>query len=229
MMNSRRFTSNLSRTSKRKIARRETYCTAGFPSTLCRYGSFASHRCARNVCGMSATPPIATQLARGNVPSRCGSRVGSFDHLICDSLWALLLLHRPLGGFGLSFHAVEATCPAMSAIAPIATGSPRSRNMTRSANIRHRASVLMLVQRSVAYLSLLNVATRRPGWFRCLASHSARAPADGSTGLANGGSGHASASDHCPTYAASEANLRDHAVRLRSRRRRYCVRRSCDG
>jgi hypothetical protein len=139
------------------------------------------------------------------------------------------LLHRPLGGFGLSFHAVEATCPSMSAIAPIATGSPRSRNMTRSANIRHRASVLMLVQRSVAYLSLLSVATRRPGWFRCLASHSARAPADGSTGLANGGSGHASASDHCPTYAASEANLRDHAVRLRSRRRRYCVRRSCDG
>src|SRR5947208_15300780 len=31
------------------------------------------------------------------------------------------------------------------------------------------------------------------------------------------------------TWAASEANLRDHAVRLRKRRGRYCLRRSCEG
>jgi hypothetical protein len=37
------------------------------------------------------------------------------------------------------------------------------------------------------------------------------------------------ASDQGPTWAASEANLRDHAVRLRNRRRRYRLRRSCDG
>jgi hypothetical protein len=55
------------------------------------------------------------------------------------------------------------------------------------------------------------------------------APADDSAGMTDGGSGHAVASDQCPTWAASEANLRDHALRLRNRRRRYCLRRSCDG
>ena len=55
------------------------------------------------------------------------------------------------------------------------------------------------------------------------------APADYSAGMTDGGSGHAVASDQCPTWAASEANLRDRAVRLRNRRRRYCLRRSCDG
>jgi len=69
----------------------------------------------------------------------------------------------------------------------------------------------------------------RPDWLRGLASHSAGAPADGSAGLADGGSGHAPATDHCPTYAAAEANLRDHAVRLRDRRGRHCLRRSGDG
>jgi len=98
---------------------------------------------------------------------------------------------------------------------------------------RHWASVLPLAQRSgsydLAYLTLLSVETRRPDRFRGLASHSAGAPAHGSAGLADGGSGHAVATDHCPTYAAAEANLRDHAVRLRNRRGRHCLRRSCDG
>src|SRR5262249_3635765 len=35
-MNSRRFTSNFSRASKRKMALRETYRTAGFRTSLCR-------------------------------------------------------------------------------------------------------------------------------------------------------------------------------------------------
>src|SRR5262249_26990967 len=35
-MNSRRFTSNFSRATKRKIALRETYCTAGFRRSLYR-------------------------------------------------------------------------------------------------------------------------------------------------------------------------------------------------
>ena len=58
---------------------------------------------------------------------------------------------------------------------------------------------------------------------------SVRAPADDSASLADGGSSHAAASDHCPTRAASEANLCDHAIRLRNRHRRYCLRRSCYG
>src|SRR5215469_11703444 len=69
----------------------------------------------------------------------------------------------------------------------------------------------------------------RPDWLRGLASHSAGAPADSSAGLADGGSGHAVATDHCPTCAAAEANLCDDAVRLRNRRGRHCLRRSCDG
>jgi predicted dithiol-disulfide oxidoreductase (DUF899 family) len=47
--------------------------------------------------------------------------------------------------------------------------------------------------------------------------------------MTDGGSGHAAASDQCPTWAASEANFRDHLVRLRNWRRRYCLRRSYDG
>src|SRR5262249_4899900 len=55
------------------------------------------------------------------------------------------------------------------------------------------------------------------------------ASADGSAGMTDGGFGHAVASDQCPTWAACEANLHDRAVRLRNRRRRYRLRRSCDG
>jgi hypothetical protein len=53
-------------------------------------------------------------------------------------------------------------------------------------------------------------------------------PADGSAGMANGGSGHAAASDQCPAGAASEADLRERAG-LRNRRRRYGLRRRRDG
>src|SRR5262249_8516806 len=55
------------------------------------------------------------------------------------------------------------------------------------------------------------------------------APTDHSAGMADGGPGHADTTNSGPTRTASQANLRDHAVRLRKRRRRYCVRRSCDG
>jgi len=51
----------------------------------------------------------------------------------------------------------------------------------------------------------------------------------GATGMADGGSGDADTSNSGSTWAASEANLRDHAVRLRTRRWRYCLRRSSDG
>ena len=54
-------------------------------------------------------------------------------------------------------------------------------------------------------------------------------PAVSSTGMADGGFGDADASNSGPTRAAPEANLRDHAVRLRKRRGRYCLRRSCEG
>ena len=46
------------------------------------------------------------------------------------------------------------------------------------------------------------------------------ASADGSAGLPDGGSGHADTINSGPKWAASETNLRDHAVRLGERRRR---------
>src|SRR5260370_32771420 len=55
------------------------------------------------------------------------------------------------------------------------------------------------------------------------------APADGSPGMADGGSGDADTSNSGSTWTASEANLRDHAVRLSKRRGRYCLRRSREG
>jgi hypothetical protein len=73
VMNSRRFTSNLSRTSKRKIALLEAYCTAGFSSSYDRYGSVASHPDVRDAHGMSAMPPIATQSVRHNETSQCAN------------------------------------------------------------------------------------------------------------------------------------------------------------
>jgi hypothetical protein len=54
-------------------------------------------------------------------------------------------------------------------------------------------------------------------------------PAVGSTGMAEGGSGYADTTNSGPTRAASEANLRDHAVRLRKQRWCYCLRRRCEG
>ena len=54
-------------------------------------------------------------------------------------------------------------------------------------------------------------------------------PAFRAAGLADGGSGHADTVNHCPTKAAADSDLRDHAVRLRKRRERHCLRRCCDG
>ena len=60
-----------------------------------------------------------------------------------------------------------------------------------------------------------------------------RAPPVGSAGhsagMTDGGSGDADTINSGPKWAASEANLRDHAVRLRKRCWRYCLCRSCDG
>jgi hypothetical protein len=53
-------------------------------------------------------------------------------------------------------------------------------------------------------------------------------PAGHSAGMTNGGSGHADTTNSGPAWAASQANLRDHAVRLRKWRWCYCLRRSCD-
>jgi hypothetical protein len=47
--------------------------------------------------------------------------------------------------------------------------------------------------------------------------------------MADGGSGDTDTTNSGPTWAACEANLREHAVRLRKRRGRYCLRRSCEG
>ena len=53
-------------------------------------------------------------------------------------------------------------------------------------------------------------------------------PADGSAGLAYGGSCHAHTVNSCPTSAAGGSDLRDHAVRLRNRRRRHSLCRYCN-
>ena len=55
------------------------------------------------------------------------------------------------------------------------------------------------------------------------------APAVRSPGMTNGGSGDADTTNSGPTWAAAKANLGEHAVRLRKRRGRYCLRRSCEG
>jgi hypothetical protein len=54
------------------------------------------------------------------------------------------------------------------------------------------------------------------------------APAVRSPGMTNGGSGDANTTNSGPTWAAAKANLREHAVRLRKRRGRYCLRGSCE-
>jgi hypothetical protein len=56
----------------------------------------------------------------------------------------------------------------------------------------------------------------------------AAASADGATGVSDGGSCHANTLNSGPTWAASQPNLRDHAVRLSKRRGRHCLRGSCD-
>ena len=58
-----------------------------------------------------------------------------------------------------------------------------------------------------------------------LAGHPGCTPADGAAGMTDGGSCHANPVDACPTYAASKSDLRDHAVRLRNRRRCHSLRR----
>jgi hypothetical protein len=61
----------------------------------------------------------------------------------------------------------------------------------------------------------------------CLPSQT---PADGSAGVADGGSGHADTMNSCPARAAAVSDLRDHAVRPRDNLRgRHCLRRRCDG
>src|SRR5262245_27264905 len=59
VMNSRRFTSNFSRASKRKIALLETYCTAGFPRSLCPLWVIRAVDHQRESAAMSALPPKA--------------------------------------------------------------------------------------------------------------------------------------------------------------------------
>ena len=55
------------------------------------------------------------------------------------------------------------------------------------------------------------------------------APTVSPTGMANGGSSYTDTRNSGPARAASEANLRDHGVRLSKRGRRYCLRRRCEG
>jgi len=80
---------------------------------------------------------------------------------------------------------------------------------------------------SLACAQTTTASNRRQLKASALASHSDRTPADGSAGLAHGGSCHAHTVNSCPTRAAGGSDLRDHAVRLRNRRRRHSLRR-CD-
>jgi hypothetical protein len=58
-----------------------------------------------------------------------------------------------------------------------------------------------------------------------LAGHPGCTPADGAAGMTDGGSCHAYPVNPCPTHAASKSDLRDHAVRLRNRRKCHSLRR----
>jgi hypothetical protein len=58
-----------------------------------------------------------------------------------------------------------------------------------------------------------------------LAGHPGCTPADGAAGMTDGGSCHAYPVNPCSAYAASKSDLRDHAVRLRNRRRCHSLRR----
>jgi hypothetical protein len=62
-----------------------------------------------------------------------------------------------------------------------------------------------------------------------LGQPSVKAPAVSPTSMANGNSSDTDTSNSGPARAASEANLREHGVRLSKRGRRYCLRRSCEG
>ena len=67
----------------------ETVAVQDFGPAYDRYGSSASRRCALDACGMSAMPPIPTELMRHNEMSRGANRVlmqrskpHVFDHLV---------------------------------------------------------------------------------------------------------------------------------------------------
>jgi hypothetical protein len=55
------------------------------------------------------------------------------------------------------------------------------------------------------------------------ASVPSRTPADFSAHMADGGPGDAVTTDSCPERAAAEGDLRDHAVRLVTRRTGHCL------
>src|SRR4029077_15483257 len=105
---------------------------------------------------------------------------------------------------------------------------------TRTTSTRAIAADVIRAQ-VIIYLEPQELASDCDGSHASLVAHlrsalaSAVASADHSAGMTDGGSGHADTTNSGPTWAASQANLRDHAVRLRERRRRYCLCRSCDG
>jgi len=59
-------------------------------------------------------------------------------------------------------------------------------------------------------------------------SASASCPSQTPALLANGSSGHAATSDHCPARPAAPGDLRDHAIRLMNRHGCHCLRRCRD-
>jgi hypothetical protein len=61
-----------------------------------------------------------------------------------------------------------------------------------------------------------------------LAGHPGCTPADGAAGVTNSGSCHAHTVNPRPTDAAGKSDLRDHAIRLRNRRRCHSLRRRCN-
>ena len=78
---------------------------------------------------------------------------------------------------------------------------------------------------SLAWVQTGTVSNRRRLEDIVLAGHPGCTPADGAAGMTDGGSCHAYPVNPCPTYAASKSDLRDHAVRLRNRRRCHGLRR----
>jgi len=104
----------------------------------------------------------------------------------------------------------------------------RARFRGRRASARQRRHAARQVRWRICLARIASDAGKRDDASSVARLRSVRS-ADSSAGLADGGSGHAAASDHGPTRAAADRDLRDYPVRLRNRRGGHCLRRSCDG
>jgi hypothetical protein len=88
-----------------------------------------------------------------------------------------------------------------------------------------RGGALSCLTRSASELLDRGMQSRRCAYESSISSN---VSADDSAGMPDGGSRHAAACDHGPTWTASEPNQRCYFIRLLKRRERHGVRRCCE-